>query len=170
MVFLYKPVTAVHLHRFHGGPHRRFGGKDLGHGGTECVIVIVVFLPGRFQAKQARRFDPGGHIGQFKRDGLVIHDLGTEGLSCFGIFPGQFIGAAGDTQCLRSDPDTTAGQCFHRELKAKAILPDAVRLGYFHVIEHHGMRIAAADTQFIFLGRHHYTGPVLFHDQGIDPA
>ena len=123
-------ISAVYLYGFVGNALRDIGSEELGHRCGQGVVHTLVFGPGGFVHKQACCFNIGSHICQFEGYGLVVAYLCTKGFAFLAVFERQLIRTAGYAQCLRGYTYTAAGQYLHGELKAEAILADAVLLGH----------------------------------------
>ena len=98
----------------------------------------------------------------------MLVDFLAEGLALLGVGEGKFEGAGGDAEGLGGDTDAAAGQGLHGEFEAEPILADAVGLGHLHVLEHQGVRVAAADAHLVFLGADDEAFHATLHDETID--
>src|SRR5690606_1112200 len=110
------PVEALHrvvagvsgaaedLDGLFGDPYGGLTRDELGHRPLGVVErAAAAGEPGGPPGEQAGRLDPGGHLGEEERHGLVLADLAPELLTLPGVVAGVLVGGAGDADGHRGD-------------------------------------------------------------------
>ena len=100
----------------------------------------------------------------------MLVDFLAEGFAFLGVSEGKLEGAGGDAERLGGDADAAASQGLHGEFEAETILSEAVGLGHLDVLEHQGVRVAAADAHLVFLGADDEAVHAALHDEAVDAA
>ena len=92
-------------------------------------------------------------------------------LALLGVFQAQLQRAGGDAQRLRGDADAPcpASTCM-ANLKAEAVVADAVFLGHLHVIKEQRAGVGAADAELVLLRAALETFHAALHDEHVDAA
>src|SRR5438105_39494 len=148
-VLLDVAVAAEDLHRVGRHLHRDVRAEQLCHRGDlrqlRPVRALVDQLPALVE-QAARRFALRLHVGQHRRDELVLRDRHAHGLARLRVLERVVRRALREAEALRADPGPRAVEDLHRDPEAFALLAEQVVRRDAAVVEEDLARGRALDS------------------------
>src|SRR5262245_47404731 len=144
-------VASEDLHRLRRRPHGELGAEQLGHGRLFLERLAVLLEPGGVVEEMSARLDLQRHVRQLEAHALEAPDVATELLPDPGVAERLLVGALGDPERQRGDPDAPRVQRLQEVDEAVARPAEEILLGHHGVLEHQLPGIAGAPAHLLLL-------------------